>query len=574
MVPLGAPMKILIVDDEPTNLVVLTALLVKEGHAIIAATNGQEAIEKFKMERPDMVLMDVLMPDMDGYEATASIKELCHDDFVPVIFLTALSDEQSLIKGLDAGGDDFLAKPYSRATLRAKIRAMQRIRSLNIALREQRDELAHYHRKTQEELELAKHVFAAITRNSYHDVSCFQSWSEAQSHFSGDLILSARTPTGDVNLLIGDCTGHGLSAAVGAIPISDIFYAMSKKGFSIGEIIQEMNRKLADLMPKDMFFAACFASVSADGCSLSIWNAGMPDVLVFDRECKTAQRIGSAHLPLGIQKYDWRDMGMQIVDISSNTTVLFYTDGLVEATNEAGEPFGLARLEQALCAEPDRERTADAVTQALRQFTAGARRRDDVSLLAVGGKEWCATSGFSYVHGEHTTRMPAAWRMEATFSAQSLRNFELPPIVSNFVMDVQAPEGHADRICTVVTELYSNALEHGLLGLASAMKDGPHGFARYYHLRESRLADIKDGSIRISLVHRPLGEGGELEIVVADSGPGFDTRPLFTDLAGNSQLSGRGIGVVRALCSELEYLGNGNTVRAVYHWSNTAQPRY
>ena len=101
-------------DGERVNLMVLQAILEHDGHRVLTADNGQEAVERFQAESPDVVLMDVMMPVMDGYEATRRIKAGCGERFVPVIFLTALTDEHALALCIEAGGDDFLTKPYNR----------------------------------------------------------------------------------------------------------------------------------------------------------------------------------------------------------------------------------------------------------------------------------------------------------------------------------------------------------------------------------------------------------------------------------------------------------------------------
>ena len=114
-------MRLLIADDEASNRLLLKGLLRKSGHVVIEAQNGREAVEMFAEERPDMVFMDVMMPEMDGYEATERIKALAGERWIPVIFLTALSDEAGLARCIECGGDDFLTKPYSPVLLGARM---------------------------------------------------------------------------------------------------------------------------------------------------------------------------------------------------------------------------------------------------------------------------------------------------------------------------------------------------------------------------------------------------------------------------------------------------------------------
>lgn len=119
-------MKILAADDNRTNLHILRVFLKKLGHEVILAENGAEAVQHFIDDRPDLVLLDIMMPVMDGFEAARQIKALALDKWTPIIFLSALNRDENLIEGLEAGADDYLTKPINFVVLEAKIRSMQR----------------------------------------------------------------------------------------------------------------------------------------------------------------------------------------------------------------------------------------------------------------------------------------------------------------------------------------------------------------------------------------------------------------------------------------------------------------
>lgn len=120
-------MKILLVDDSPTIRAGTSQMLEKMGHAVTMAENGELALAAYERDRPDLVLMDVTMPVMDGYAAAQQIRTRYPEDWVPIIFLSGASEEQHLERGIRAGGDDYLIKPASYVVLHAKIHAMQRI---------------------------------------------------------------------------------------------------------------------------------------------------------------------------------------------------------------------------------------------------------------------------------------------------------------------------------------------------------------------------------------------------------------------------------------------------------------
>ena len=124
-------MKVLVVDDQELNRTLLQFLLEEDGYEVSIATNGREAIECFDEVSPDLVLLDVVMPVMDGFATAPIIKKKAGELYLPIIFITALDDQASLKRCLEVGGDDFLNKPFDKVILSAKIRAHARIRALS-----------------------------------------------------------------------------------------------------------------------------------------------------------------------------------------------------------------------------------------------------------------------------------------------------------------------------------------------------------------------------------------------------------------------------------------------------------
>ena len=134
-------MKVLLAEDSASDRLILARLVSRLGHAVIEAEDGTEAVDLFRETQPDLVLLDALMPRMDGMEAARQIKALAGERLVPLIFLTSLSGAGDLARCLEAGGDDFLVKPYNRVILEAKINAFNRMRGLHQALSDQRDQI-------------------------------------------------------------------------------------------------------------------------------------------------------------------------------------------------------------------------------------------------------------------------------------------------------------------------------------------------------------------------------------------------------------------------------------------------
>lgn len=376
----------LVVDDLAANRQVLEALLKVEGYQTISAEHGAQAVQLYAERQPNIVFMDIMMPVMNGFEATERIKAMAGTLFVPVIFLSSLTDGDALVKCIEAGGDDFLNKPFTREILSAKIKAMERIHNLSRTVAMQHQSIERLHRVLQQEQIDAEKIYSkAITGDN---ITCkhITSLLRAVSTFSGDLLLSAGCPDGTLHVLLGDFTGHGLTAAVGCLPVAEVFRAMTAKGFSPPEILATINSKLHRLLPTGMFMTACFVAIDKDLQSVSIWNAGMPEVLILSTLTPDGQntvvkhRVASQYLALGILKDADMEVALARLAIATGDRILLCSDGVTEATNSSGEAFGSVRYEQAATATPN---SFQAVATALVDFCGEQSFNDDVSLVEI-----------------------------------------------------------------------------------------------------------------------------------------------------------------------------------------------
>jgi len=562
-------MNVLIIDDTETNRMVLAAMLLKDGHIVSEAANGQEGVALFEREQPDLVIMDIMMPVLDGYEATALIKQRSGDRFTPVIFLTGMTDEADLAKCIAHGGDDFLTKPYSQVLLRAKIEALSRIRALHALVTAQNAELLTRRKQDEGEQEVAHAIFQKILREGYLEHPNLTWRLSPAELLSGDVLLAAPTPHGLLHVMIGDFTGHGLSAAVAAVPVAEAFYSMTQSGFGIGSIAAEINHKLRLILPTNLFCAACLLEWDPAGRRITVWNGGMPDGLVVRPQKGLVRRLHSRHLPLSLLEEKQFDASTDTMEVQTGDRIFLYSDGLIEARNAAGEMFGRDRLEQQILqAEHSPASLCERIQEELTRFCEGEPAHDDIALVQLT----CDPAVSPPRADPHPPVAPCApasrnWHIQLALEAETLHRVDPLPTLMRTLTDIQDLAEHKQTIFTILAELLANGIDHGLLGLDSSMKNTPQGFAEYYEQREVLLAELRQGVLRVQMEHGRKETGGRLVIHVQDSGPGFDFHRLVSAAGTRERYSGRGIPLVRAFCESLTYYGNGNTVEAVYVWS-------
>jgi len=552
-------MKALIVDDQAVNRLMLQVTVEELGYQCLEAENGQQAIDAYKEHAPDLILMDVMMPVMNGYDATMEIKALAGERHVPVIFLTAKTDEESLLRCLECGGDDFLQKPVNMTLLNSKIAAHLRTQSLTNELLQKSKELNDLHNTLKKEHEMGQHVLThSLSRNLKHSPNV-RSYLIPQSTFNGDILLSAQKPMGGLYVLLGDITGHGLGAALGTIPLSQVFFSMTSKGKPLVSIVREMNRSLRAFLPRSMFCAATLMELSADGRKIRIWSGGLPLCFHITLANKQVSRIDSKHLPLGVLDDAQFDASLINLDLEEGDSVLLMTDGIPESMASDGSMLGMDAVEATV--KENIEDPFFAVLDSYSDFVGMAMQEDDVSLLQVFS--YPATSSLvPKTVAERDFDLP--WESSVRLCAELLRS-TTDPVAGILKLLPERVEFsvYQERIATVVTELFSNALEHGVLGLDSNLKKNAEGFAQYYALREQRLSELVDGYISVSLSFDEREAAGILKLVIRDSGEGFDVGACHQTDDNDSLSFGRGMRVVRTMCMDLNYNEKGNEVCAL-----------
>ena len=565
--------KILIADDSSSDRLLLQTILKKQGHPVVVAADGLEAIEAFRQERPQIVLMDALMPNMDGFEAAEKIKQLAGEEFVPIIFLTSLQEPVLLAQCLNAGGDDFLSKPYNSIILQAKINAFTRMVDMHRTVRLQRDEIVANNHRLLREQEVAKRVFDKVAHAGCLDAPNIQYALSPIAVFNGDVALAGVGPSGNLLVLLGDFTGHGLDAAIGAMPLAQSFYSMLDKGFGLKDILREINTKLFEILPLEVFCCALVAELDFKSQVLRVWNGGMPDGAVYRPSSREITRLRSAHLPFGIRNNAEFNDQIETYEILPGDRLYIWSDGIIEAEDDDGEMYGERRLFQVFADNQDPELLFRELNISVNSFIGENTLGDDISMVEV---KVVAPEDFQVsipAFDGAQDAGPKDWSLHYEMRPDTLKEFDPLPLMLYVLMQVPFLRSAGGQIYTVMAELYTNALEHGVLKLDSGMKHSPDGFSEYYALRSARLQNLNQGCVTIELHYTGGVQGGRLAISIEDTGSGFDYSQVMAksgqqNIARGEEYAGRGIHLLRSLCHSLTYSGNGNKVDAVFLWGD------
>ncbi|WP_157669998.1 fused response regulator/phosphatase [Chitinibacter sp. GC72] len=571
-------MKILVVDDTEAILLLISRFVEALGHQALIARNGQEAINVWRQEQPDLVLMDVMMPVMSGPEASVQIKAEAGATWVPIVFVTGVGEENALADAIERGADDYINKPVNFRVLEAKLKAFGRTLDLNRKVREQSQTLADYYERAEEEKRVVRHLMDQMVNSERLADPQFDYWLSPAESLSGDLIAAARTPGQALHILLADGIGHGLTAALNVLPLTQPFYSMTEKGYSITDILFEMNAKIRQVLPIGRFVCVSLISIDEVGGTVEIWNAGMPPIQILDQQRQVVRVCSSSNLPLGIVPSHSLDLVPERIYYKQPGYIVAYSDGLVEARNAGKAEFGLPTLLDSLSQSDDRQMLARVQAEFL-QFLDGEQHHDDVSLVVARfGMDVQAAktelevqaveARFDEISADFNLLAECSWRYSLILSAQELRYVNTIPFMMSFVKEIKSLAHVQSDVFLILTELFVNALDHGLLLLDSAIKTQPDGMEEYLAQRAERLANLQEGRIEIDLMGLKYKDAEVLKIRVKDSGEGFDWSNAFqTPVSHTSHPStafGRGISLVRALSLKVQFNGLGNEVEVYY----------
>lgn len=376
--------KILLVDDVPQNIRLLELTLKPEGYHIIVANNDEEALEKVESEKPDLILLDVITPGMDGYEVCKHLRQNKETMGLPIIIITAYHEgTDKKVEALNTGADDFITKPFDKYEILARVRSLLRVKNLH-------DELIMANNRLEDELMMAREVQQGFMPSEYPEIPGL---SFAHKYIptlavGGDFFDVNKLSPGVVEIFISDVMGHGPQAAMITGIVKTLLIQLSSSLAGPDYLLSQINEHFRRLMVSGglpIFVTAFCMIIDADNGRCLYSSAGHPaPFLIKTRSAQMEELTSEPGAALGMIPNTIYEIHEQ--KLESGDMVFFFTDGLLELMNKEGTQFGAAELQKAIInnAHLPTHSFVEAIMCAADAFAEGLNSPDDITLLAVG----------------------------------------------------------------------------------------------------------------------------------------------------------------------------------------------
>ena len=380
MTQTSAQKSILIVDDTPINIGVISGAL-KDSFATKVATSGQKALAIASgKEKPDLILLDIMMPEMDGYEVCRRLKANPDTRDIPVIFLTSQTEAEDETKGFEVGAVDYIHKPFSAAVVKARVRT-------HLMLREAHAQIAQQLVEINTELEMARQIQLSILPSTTPKITGMDVVARyiPMTSVAGDFYDFIVVDERHVGILIADVSGHGLPAALIASMLQVALTAQARHVSEPGKVLAGLNQALCGKFQHN-FVTAAYVYVDLEKNTMNYAGAGHPPLLLWRKSTGSASQLLENGLVMG--QFEEATYNSLQVPIEAGDRFVLYTDGILETCNPAQEEFGTDRFMQFM--ETNNKLPAGAFADALLLELArwleqppGEGHKDDISLLAI-----------------------------------------------------------------------------------------------------------------------------------------------------------------------------------------------
>ncbi len=369
--------RVLLVDDAKANLDILVEGL-KSDHKLSLALNGEMALQIAARNPPDLVLLDIVMPGLDGYEVCRRLRQSPATAEVPIMFLSSLEEVQNKTRGFEVGANDYLTKPFEMLEVKARVRSLLKAKAYNDAVKEQIASELRICREIQ--MGMLPHDFADLERAYGVD---FGALLEPAREVGGDLYGTCAAGPDRLVLFIGDVSGKGIPASMFMVRAISLARLLAREIVEPERILARLNDELATDNPSGMFVTfLCGVFEPASG-RLALANAGHCRPVLLPAGAAPRWAVKNLGTALGF------DSGLEFerteLTLHQGDALILYTDGVSEAFNPEEECYGNDRLlhDAAHFADHSAPDITAGLLQRVRAFSNGAPQSDDIALLAL-----------------------------------------------------------------------------------------------------------------------------------------------------------------------------------------------
>jgi len=370
-----SPPLILIVDDNPANVEIFQMRLAANKYEIITAMDGEAALQMAKDHLPDLILLDIMMPKMDGISACRHIKSDPSLPFMPIIMVTAKADSKDIVAGLEAGGDEYLTKPVDHAALVSRVRSMLRIKELHDTVHAQSAQLKF-------QLETATKIQSLFWPRMPELEAGSHIWgiSVPAAYVGGDFYDVIPLSDGSLLTYVADVSDKGVPAALIMAALSTKIRSETQLQNELEKLVENINKSTYQLMSEEGFFITIvLARYWPDTGKMQVLVGGHLPPLWMDESGIRKMPLLSG-ISLGVTP-DARYEKTEIL-LSSGESVLFYTDGVIEACNENKELLGNGRLVDFLTMSKGPPR-GKGLLEFVRRWQGNTPANDDITILEI-----------------------------------------------------------------------------------------------------------------------------------------------------------------------------------------------
>jgi sigma-B regulation protein RsbU (phosphoserine phosphatase) len=382
-----SPLTVLVVDDEAFNVDYLLQELEDYGVNTLSAANGVEALELVGEHSPDLVLLDIMMPKMDGFEVLAKMKSDAAMRDIPVIIISAHSEMAMILKGIAMGAEDYLPKPFDPLLLKARVNASlekKRFRNLEKA----------YLQGLERELEIGRQIQEGFLPREIQSPEGWQiaTFFRAAREVSGDFYDVFPLAENQLALVIGDVTDKGVGAALYMALFRTLFRTLlSTNGFtgagsgnSLSAAAKFINDYICTVHESESFCTAFVGVLDTSSGKLSYVSAGHDHPLVL-RAGGSLEEIHPTGPAIGAM--DDAEFALGELQLNPGDALFCYTDGLLDIRNPAGDLFGGEKLRALVMGKgKDIDALVAEIVAALDAFASGALQYDDITILSLARK--------------------------------------------------------------------------------------------------------------------------------------------------------------------------------------------